>query len=69
MTTLVDIYPAREQPIPDITSKRLAEEAGFSYAPTAEEALQKILPLLREEDVLLLMGAGDVAEARHLLDR
>ena len=69
MTTLVDIYPAREQPIPDITSKRLAEEAGFSYAPTAEEALQKILPLLREGDVLLLMGAGDVAEARHLFDR
>ena len=62
-TILVDIYPAREEPLEGITSKQLAEGGNLCYAPSFETAVADILPHLCEGSVLILMGAGDIPKA------
>ena len=61
--TLIDIYGARERPIEGVTSRHLAEEAGVEYAPDMKTAVEKILPSLDSQSVLVLMGAGDIPKA------
>lgn len=65
---LLDIYPAREPPLPGITSCRLSEEAGISYAPDFSAALTWAKENARTGDTLLLMGAGDIDGLVRLLD-
>jgi UDP-N-acetylmuramate--alanine ligase len=60
---LLDIYPAGEAPIKDVTSKRLAEEmdhASCHYYTSKEEAKDEIVKKLKAGDILLTLGAGDV---------
>ena len=57
---LLDIYPAREEPIPGITSRWLLE-----YVPMMNKTVctkENLLPLLRNRklDILLALGAGDI---------
>lgn len=58
---LCDIYPAREQPIPDVTSKliydNLAEGVEKSMVKT-DEVLNLVKS--RDFDVLVILGAGDL---------
>ncbi len=66
---LLDIYPAREAPIPGVTSKRISEAAGQAgmlelYSATTPNKLPDLLAgLLREGDVVLTIGAGTITEA------
>ena len=57
---LLDIYPAREQPIPGITSKYLLDmiKSDHKYLLSTEE----IIPFIEQHkpDVLLTMGAGNI---------
>ena len=57
---LLDIYPAREEPIPGVTSRLIFDKMPLKekYICTKEE----LLPLLKRLDpeVLLTMGAGDI---------
>ena len=57
---LLDIYPAREEPIPGVTSQMLLDKMTLKekYLCTKDE----LVPLLRRLDpeVLLTMGAGDI---------
>lgn len=58
---LLDIYPAREKPIPGVTSKLIYDE----LRPGIEKKMihkEDILPLVEKEDfqVLIVLGAGDV---------
>lgn len=58
---LLDIYPAREKPIPGVTSKLIYDE----LRPGIEKKMihkDDILPLVKKEDfqVLIVLGAGDV---------
>ena len=68
---LVELYPAFEQPIPGV-SAHLIEEAmvknGQSplYAASIDEALEILQREINDEDMLLIMGAGDV---RRLSER
>jgi UDP-N-acetylmuramate--alanine ligase len=63
---LAPIYPAREQPIPDITSKLIADAAiqsGHHQVHLVEsnsEIVSRTLPLLKEGDILITMGAGNI---------
>ena len=55
----MDVYPAREEPIPGITAERLAEELGdigvySSFERAAENALNTA------HGAVVLMGAGEV---------
>ncbi len=60
------IYPAREQPIPGVTSElivRAAREYGHRrvhYIPEKEEVIPFLLKTVREKDVVITMGAGDI---------
>lgn len=59
---VVDIYPAREESMPGVTS-RLITEAGFSevrYAASPEEAAGQIASSAHEGDIVMTIGAGDV---------
>ena len=59
---LGDIFPAREEPIPDITSKRLAAEIpGAMYC--AESEIIRAIHLLTRGTVVL-MGAGDLDKVK-----
>ncbi|MBR5035873.1 MAG: UDP-N-acetylmuramate--L-alanine ligase, partial [Prevotella sp.] len=58
---LCDIYPAREEPIPGVTSKLIYD----SLKPGVERSmvtLDEVLPLVksRDFDVLVVLGAGDL---------
>lgn len=66
-TLLVDIYPAREPPLPAITSERLARESGAAYAPDLPAAARWAQEKVRAGDLLCLMGAGDIDALLHLL--
>jgi UDP-N-acetylmuramate--alanine ligase len=65
---VLPIYPAREQPIPGVTAELVAESARRSghrqvrLADSSGDAVAQLEELLRPGDVLLTMGAGDVAE-------
>jgi UDP-N-acetylmuramate--alanine ligase len=57
---LLDIYPAREEPIPGVTSAWLLEQVPLRNKTLCTK--QDLLPLLRSRDVdiLLALGAGDI---------
>ena len=64
---LADIYPAREQPIAGVTSKLIADAAvSAGRAPTWEgprsQAAEALAGLVREGDVVLTVGAGDITK-------
>jgi len=57
---LLDIYPAREKPIPGVTSRMIAKEIpGKDVKVLAKDELLPYLSSLRPE-VLLTLGAGDI---------
>jgi UDP-N-acetylmuramate--alanine ligase len=62
---LLDIYPAREQPIAGVTSDLVADEMREAGRPPAwrggRDALAAALaPVVRAGDLVITMGAGDV---------
>jgi UDP-N-acetylmuramate--alanine ligase len=74
LTILTEIYPARESPIPGVTSGMIADQCRRRFGKdalleVAKEALTADVPgHLRSRDVLLVMGAGDIgAVAHHVL--
>ena len=71
---LTDIYPAREQPIPGVTSQLIYD----NLKPGVEKqliTLADVLPLVKSRsfDVLVVLGAGDldnlVPQITKLLNR
>ena len=66
-TILYPIYPAREKEIDGVTSESLCkyinESGGACYFAPSYDVLYKILKrLLKPEDILLILGAGDIVE-------
>jgi UDP-N-acetylmuramate--alanine ligase len=58
---VLDIYPAREDPIPGVTSKLIADHmAGRGRLVSAEEAVAAIAQAAADGDIVLTAGAGDV---------
>jgi UDP-N-acetylmuramate--alanine ligase len=72
---LADIYPAREQPIPGVTSSLVADAlvaAGGTLAWQGDRALlaDALAGAVREGDVVLTVGAGDITKTGpELLER
>ena len=69
---LADIYPAREQPLPGVTSSLIAD--AMSHTPAWRGPRAQITSALaaavREGDVVITIGAGDITKtARELLER
>jgi len=65
---VLDIYPASESPIPGITgealAKRIAEIGGkrARYLPTFSDAASAAADIAEEGDVILTLGAGNIAQ-------
>jgi UDP-N-acetylmuramate--alanine ligase len=67
---VLDVYPAREEPVGALAgvSGRMVAEAAADHAggrrvwwlPTAAEAAAALSPRIREGDVLITIGAGDI---------
>jgi UDP-N-acetylmuramate--alanine ligase len=58
---VLDIYPAREDPIPGVTSQLIADhldEGGRLVAPA--DAVSALAAAAAEGDIVLTAGAGDV---------
>lgn len=62
---VTDIYPARENAIEGVNSKRLAEDIGSfaEYSPDSEVAER--LDLQHGKGVVVLMGAGDLDNVKY----
>jgi UDP-N-acetylmuramate--alanine ligase len=72
---VTEIYPAREEPIPDVSGKlvvdRLAEvRPGMrvGWAPALPDAAGLVASLARPGDLVLTVGAGDVDSALPLIE-
>lgn len=63
---VTDVYPAREQPIPGITGKIIADAAINSghrnviYIEDKNQLLEKVKEIIEQGDLLITMGAGDI---------
>lgn len=57
---LLDIYPARELPIPGITSEIICERLTVPGRILKKEALRKFVAEDFREGILITMGAGDI---------
>src|SRR5688500_2436418 len=69
---LADIYPAREQPLPGVTSDLIADAmAARGRAPLWRGTVNELAPALgaalRPGDLVITMGAGDVTRVGPLL--
>jgi len=76
LLVLTEIYPAGEPPIEGVTAERLAatlREHGHKhvvYQPDRGRMAETVLPLLRDGDLVLTLGAGDIWKVgRQLLER
>lgn len=61
---LLDIYPARELPIPGISSEIIYQEVTIKQKKLIkkEDLLNTLKHSLRENDLVLTMGAGDIEQ-------
>jgi UDP-N-acetylmuramate--alanine ligase len=72
---VTDIYPAREAPIPGVTSKivvRAARKAGgdVEWVPGLADVVDRLDELVVDGDVVVTLGAGDVTNVgRELAQR
>lgn len=69
---LADIYPAREQPIPGVTAGLIVDALGpardkLRWQGAREELAAALAAFVRDGDVVLTMGAGDVTETAPAL--
>jgi UDP-N-acetylmuramate--alanine ligase len=70
---ITDIYPAGEKPIPGIDARTIidrVEAAGATrvhYASSFEEMTDEVARLLRDGDMVITMGAGDIFRAGEML--
>ena len=75
VVVVTEIYAAREQPLPGVTGRLVAEAArrpgnDVVWVPARGELVADVASLVREGDVVLTLGAGDVtAVGRELLAR
>ncbi|KKQ49394.1 MAG: UDP-N-acetylmuramate-L-alanine ligase [candidate division TM6 bacterium GW2011_GWF2_38_10] len=65
--TIADIYPASEQPIPDITSEKLVsaikihnKNLDVTYAPSYDSIVKNITTNLADGDMVITIGAGKI---------
>ena len=64
LVVLTDIYPAREAPIPGISSARIAESLTkpHRYVPSRHLLPREVARMVQAGDVVVGMGAGNIAE-------
>jgi UDP-N-acetylmuramate--alanine ligase len=72
---VMDIYPAGEEPIPGVDARGLAEgiaghgHKGTHYLPDREAALAHLLGEVKEGDIVITLGAGNIWQVGEELAR
>lgn len=71
-SVVLDIYPAREDPIPGVTSKLIIDAATAAGADVTAEHSKEAIPdliagMAKPGDLVLTMGAGDVTDLGPLI--
>jgi UDP-N-acetylmuramate--alanine ligase len=75
VVVVTDVYPAREQPIPNVTGKLVAEAASKAGASVIwiedrDDLAGRLAEMARPGDAVLTLGAGDITQvAADLLHR
>jgi UDP-N-acetylmuramate--alanine ligase len=71
---VVDVYPAREEPLPGVSGRLIVGELArvrpsmrIGWAPTLEEGAAIVASWARAGDVVATLGAGDVDRAAPLV--
>ncbi|OKL53993.1 UDP-N-acetylmuramate--L-alanine ligase [Bowdeniella nasicola] len=65
---VADIFPAREAPMPGVTSALITEKLpGAEFVPDLTDAAARIASLARPGDIIITMGAGSVTEAGPMI--
>lgn len=70
---LTKIYPAGEEPIEGVTSEKLAEltkdfgHKNVYFVEELEEIPNLVLDIVKKNDILITMGAGDIYKVAYLL--
>jgi len=69
LIVVTDIFPAREDPIPGVSSVRIAEglKKPHFYVPSRHRLPRRLKEIAEPGDVFLIMGAGNIGEAPKLL--
>jgi len=63
---VTDIYAAREKPVPGVSARQIIEAMGDNgggpaeYVPDKADVADRLLPDLRPNDMVIVMGAGDI---------
>ncbi|MDR1767312.1 MAG: UDP-N-acetylmuramate--L-alanine ligase [Propionibacteriaceae bacterium] len=62
LAVVLDVYPAREDPIEGVTGRLVADRVpqGAVYAETLDQAVDELARLARPGDLVITMGAGSV---------
>ncbi len=69
---ITDVYPAREQPIEGVTGKLIADGAmkyghkNVLYIPTLDELKKQLPDILKEGDVFITIGAGNICNLSQI---
>lgn len=73
---VTEIYPSREKPIPGVSAKMIADMINYETADKAKfiadkhDIAEEIIPYLKPDDLVIVMGAGDIrVAAESLLNR
>ncbi|MCK5411392.1 MAG: UDP-N-acetylmuramate--L-alanine ligase [Gemmatimonadetes bacterium] len=62
---VLPIYPAREDPLPGVTSRLIADASGGGVRLASKEEALEFALTVRGPIALVFMGAGDVTELAH----
>lgn len=69
---VTEIYPARESPIPGVSAqlvvdaaRRFADEDRVRYAENLEDLVVQLRGALKDGDVFMTLGAGDITSVAH----
>ena len=65
---LTDIYPAREDPIPGVTSENLAKAIGTKAIYSPDRQVPDVVDLYTH-GAIIVMGAGDLEDIKDRLIR
>jgi UDP-N-acetylmuramate--alanine ligase len=63
MIIITEIYAASEKPIPGISGKTIADNIygkKVTYLPRKEKIAEELLAEIRDGDIILTLGAGDI---------
>jgi UDP-N-acetylmuramate--alanine ligase len=72
---VTDIYPAREEPIPGVSGELVSEAARkfghrqVFYVPDKNQVPEKLAGMVKPDDMVITLGAGDIWKAGERLTR